>query len=136
MREDQEFEPETDPALVEVLEELKAREPLFHRAEWGLARADFERMTAADFWEIGASGQRYSRALVLDVLEQRYAVRGEDPLPASMRAEGFACRRLAGEVYLLTYTLRQDERVTRRATIWERTAAGWQVRYHQGTVVA
>ncbi|HEX4029604.1 MAG TPA: hypothetical protein VHX20_04530 [Terracidiphilus sp.] len=39
------------------------------------------------------------------------------------------------DVYLLTYTLLQDAtRLTRRATIWQRTA-GWKIVYHQGTIV-
>jgi hypothetical protein len=38
-------------------------------------------------------------------------------------------------VYLLTYTLFQGERTTRRSTIWERTSDGWQAVFHQGTVV-
>jgi len=38
--------------------------------------------------------------------------------------------------YLLTYTLVQDAtRVTRRATIWRRSANTWKIVYHQGTVV-
>jgi len=36
----------------------------------------------------------------------------------------------------LAYTLRQEERLTRRASIWRRTAAGWKIVFHQGTVVA
>jgi hypothetical protein len=32
--------------------------------------------------------------------------------------------------------LRQGERVTRRATIWQRDPDGWKIVYHQGTVVA
>ena len=36
----------------------------------------------------------------------------------------------------MTYTLRQLERVTRRATIWERTSEGWRILYHQGDLVA
>ncbi|MES1153696.1 MAG: DUF4440 domain-containing protein, partial [Rhodanobacter sp.] len=59
----------TPPGLLPVLEALRRREPIFHRPEFGSTRADFERMAAADFWEIGASGRRYSRAHVLDVLE-------------------------------------------------------------------
>ena len=125
----------TDPALEDVLNELRAREPIFHRPEWGTTRADFERMTAPDFWEVGASGKRYSRAFVLDELERRYQIAKEDPHPASMKASGFHCRKLAGNVYLLTYTLLQGERKTRRATIWDSTAEGWKIIYHQGTVV-
>jgi hypothetical protein len=37
---------------------------------------------------------------------------------------------------LLTYTLLQNkQRLTRRATIWQRTAEGWKIVYHQGTIV-
>jgi hypothetical protein len=123
---------ETGSELAWVLEELKAREPIFHRPEWGTTRTDFERMTAEDFWEVGASGRRYSREFVLDALERRRASPHEDPLEAF----GFHCRRLSEDVYLLTYTLRQpEERWTRRATIWRRTSQGWEIVYHQGTVV-
>lgn len=92
-------------------------------------------MTAPDFWEIGASGRCYSRSYVLDELEQRYQVRGEDPLPASMQAGEFHCRQLGSEVYLITYTLLQGERKTRRSTIWEQTPNGWRAVFHQGTLV-
>ena len=45
----------TDKELQEVLAELTCREPIFHRAEFGTTRADFEQMTGEDFWETGAS---------------------------------------------------------------------------------
>lgn len=41
----------TDPALLEILEDLKRREPIFHRPEFGTSRADFESMMHPDFWE-------------------------------------------------------------------------------------
>ncbi len=119
--------------LAEVLAELSAREPIFHRPEHGTTRRDFERMTAEDFWETGASGRIYTRAFVLEELEKRHAVPHDDVWETA----GFACRRLAEQVYLLTYTLLQNRtRLTRRATIWESTADGWRVLYHQGTVIA
>lgn len=125
---------ETSAELAKVLEELKAREPIFHRPEWGTKRSDFERITADDFWEVGASGKRYSREFVLDKLERRHAAPWEHE--EDLEAFGFHCRRLSEDVYLLTYTLRQpEERWTRRATIWRRTAKGWEILYHQGTVV-
>ncbi len=89
----------TDPALSGVLSELVQREPIFHRPEFGTTRADYERMTADDFWEVGASGRRYSRAYVLDLLEQRAAAA---PAEQELEASEFCCRRLAGEVYLFT----------------------------------
>jgi hypothetical protein len=137
-------EPEfiTPPELAGVLSELIDREPIFHRPEHGTARADFERMTAPGFWETGASGERYSRAFVLEVLEQRWSRPHEDgPHEDVWDASEFCCRELAPEVYLLTYTLVQTPsnglaRKTRRATLWQHTKEGWKIMYHQGTVVA
>ena len=48
---------------------------------------------------------------------------------------GFYCREIAPDNYLLTYTLRQGPRVTRRLTLWRQSADSWQVVYHQGTVL-
>ena len=115
-----------------VLEELKRREPIFHRAEFAAPRAVIETMVAPDFWEIGASGRRYSRDYVLDTLEARE----EDPFDEDdWETSDFHCRELARDLYLLTYTLLQGERRTRRATIWRRAAAGWLIVFHQGTLV-
>jgi hypothetical protein len=50
-------------------------------------------------------------------------------------SESFHCRQLAEEVCLLTYTLMQGERKTRRATIWKRSPEGWKIIFHQGTIV-
>jgi hypothetical protein len=122
----------TVPALEPVLRELQHLEPLFHREELGTTRQDFEAMTAADFWEIGASGRRYSRQYVLSVLEDRHA--GSGPIDVWSTTD-FHCRELAKDVYLLTYTLFQGERTTRRATIWHRIPGGWQAMFHQGTLV-
>jgi hypothetical protein len=122
----------TDPKLAGVLEELVRREPIFHRPELGTSRSHFENMTEPDFWETGASGQRYSREHVLDLLEKRHAAPHDDPWQTS----DFHCRELGPDTYLLTYTLAQGPRVTRRATIWRRHGAAWKIVYHQGTVVA
>ena len=48
---------------------------------------------------------------------------------------GFHCLEIAPDNFLATYTLKQGERVSRRATIWRRTPEGWQIVYHQGTLV-
>jgi hypothetical protein len=68
----------TDPALAGVLDELVTREPIFHRPELGMTRAHFENMMMPDFWEIGASGRRYSRDFVLAELEKRHRVQTVD----------------------------------------------------------
>ena len=122
----------TDPKLLPILDALKQREPIFHRAEFGTTRQDFEAMTEADYWEVGASGRRYSRDYVLDVLEERF----KHPVEEHWETSDFHCREIAVDNYLLTYTLKQGERITRRATLWRRTAQAWKIVYHQGTVVA
>lgn len=126
----------THPALLKILGELIAREPIFHRPEHGTTRADFENMTLPDFWEVGASGSRYSRDYVLDTLEERHETHEPE---APWETNDFHCRELAPNVYLLTYTLIQKEktgnRKTRRTTIWHHTPSGWKIVFHQGTVV-
>jgi hypothetical protein len=122
----------TDPELLGILGELKDREPIFHRPEFGTTTADFESMMHADFWEIGASGCRYSREFVLAELERRNYHPHEDLWETSE----FQCRHLSADIYLLTYILIQNEiRKTRRSTIWQRTEVGWKIMFHQGTIV-
>lgn len=122
---------QTSAELLSVQKELSAREPIFHRAEFGVTRADFAAMMADEFWETGASGQRYSKQFILDTLVQRHAQPHADPWQTS----DFHCQQIAPDNFLLTYTLRQDQRITRRATLWRRDAIGWLIVYHQGTPV-
>ena len=122
----------TRPELRSVLEELKRREPIFHRPEFLSSQAALEAMTVADFWEVGASGRRYSRDYVLETVAERLT---DEALEDEWQSEEFHCRELAADVYLLTYTLKQGGRVTRRATIWQRHGRDWQAVFHQGTLV-
>jgi hypothetical protein len=107
----------TEPRLAPIEAELRRREPIFHKPELGTTRADFEAQTADDFWEVGASGHRYSRDYVIETLVQRGPVPGEDRWETSE----FHCRELGPDTYALTYTLRQAERLTRRLTLWRRS---------------
>lgn len=126
----------TDPALHGVLEELKRQEPIFHHPELGNTREDFNRLTDEDFWETGASGQRYSREYVWSTLEQRCESQSSDENEDDWHISDFHLREVAPATYLLTYTLAQDARLTRRMTIWQRRTDGWTILYHQGTLVA
>jgi len=109
-----------------VLAELSAREPIFHHPEFGTTRADFDRLMAPDYWETGASGRRYAREPILEEMDRRYA---NGPYKDIWETSDFHCRQLAENVHLLTYTLLQNkQRLTRRAD-------GWQIIYHQGTIV-
>lgn len=137
MRDELPLDPQatTEARLLGVLGELREREPIFHRLELGTSRADFEAQTAPDFWEVGASGRVYSREVVWETLAGRYA----DPDYAAgdvWATSDFACREIGTETYMLTYVLRQGDRITRRLTVWRRSAGRWQIQYHHGTVVA
>lgn len=123
-RTDMEPQLATSPEQLAVRDELMRYEPLFHRPEFGTTRKDFERMTAAEFWEVGASGRRFSREFVLSTLEGRYENSTEDVWEVG----DFHCMEIAADNYLVTYTLIQGARVTRRATIWRRTGSLYIIR--------
>ena len=110
-----------DPELSEILAELSRREPIFHRPELGTTRADFETMTAGRLL-----GSRSFRSSLYQNLHSRQPGRRyAAPHSDVWETMDFHCRRLARDVYLLTYTLVQDKRRrTRRSTIWQRTAEG------------
>lgn len=121
----------TEPELLSVLAELKQREPIFHKPEFASTRTEFEAMMDHEFWEVGASGRRYSREFVLDTLANRTRSPEED----SWVTSDFHCKQIAPDNFLLTYTLAQGSRLTRRATLWRRSNEEWKIVYHQGTVV-
>jgi len=121
-----------DSGLEGILEELRSREPIFHTERFGRSLKDFERGTAPGYWEVGASGRRYSREFILNMRRREASV---DADVAGWKATGFGLRRLGTDCFLLTYTLDQQGRITRRATVWERSGQAWRILYHQGTIV-
>jgi len=121
-----------DKNIIEIAKELKKREPIFHYPEFGTKRKDFERMTEETFWEVGASGNRYSRKFVLDTLERRF----KNPPKEELEIKDFHCFKISENNYLVTYTLIQEKvRITRRSTIWRKRRKQWKIVYHQGTIV-
>ena len=115
----------------EALEALSLREPIFHRPELGTSRTHFERMTDDSFWEVGASGRVYDREFVLSELERRYSSPPKDEWEVS----DLSCRALGEAVFLVTYRLKQGDRLSRRSTLWRHTG-DWQAIYHQGTLIS
>jgi hypothetical protein len=114
-----------------VLAELRALEPIFHRPQYFASRSALAQLVSPQFFEIGASGRRYSRAYVLKTLAQRAAAGAQE----LWETRDFHCQGLSPGVFLLTYTLRQGARFTRRATLWQRRGRGWRILFHQGTLV-
>lgn len=128
-----EFSAAVEPEFASVLEELRPREPLFHTAAFGLAHEARERSTASAYWEVGASGRRYSRAFILRYLHENPPV---DAAQSGWRCSEFGLRPVSQDTWLLTYLLNQNGRLSRRMSLWQKTHAGWQVLYHQGTLAA
>ena len=116
-----------------VLEELKTREPIFHHPDkFGKTKRDIENQMCEEFWEVGASGNIYTREYVIDVLLKRYA----DPDYKDVwETKDFDLIQIAPDNYLVTYVLIQGDRITRRATIWRNVDGHWKIVYHQGTLV-
>ena len=84
------------------------------------------------FVEFGRSGKRYDKAGILEQLPAEIA-------PKAMWSQDFTLVELADGVALLTYRSASIDdngdlfRYARRSSIWQRTARGWQMRFHQGT---
>ncbi len=121
----------TAPEAAGVLEEIKRLEPIFHSTRFGTTREEFASRMAPEFWEVGASGRRYSRDFILANAEAIASANGQQ---AGWMASGHALRELGPETYLYTYTLDQAGRLSRRATIWRRVEDQWRILYHQGTL--
>src|SRR5262245_48176180 len=106
-----------------ILNELREREPIFHRREFGTSREAILQMTADDFREIGASGKVYDREFVISNLPECY----KTPEADDWSCDEFSIRQLADDLYQLSYVLLQPAQSTRRTTLWRRTRDGWTI---------
>ena len=118
-----------------ILQELRQREPAFHQAELCATREKLERYTDPEFWEVGASGTVYTRETVIAIVEERFRT-GTEADTSGWEMQEFAARELGPATYMVTYLLRQGERVSRRMSVWRRVDGAWRILYHQGTLVA
>jgi hypothetical protein len=117
-----------------ILEELKSREPIFHHPDkFGKTKEDIENQVCDEFFEIGASGNIYTKEYVIETLLKRY----NDPnYQDILQTSDFKLTKIVPDNYLLTYNLIQDNtRHTRRSTIWRKERGRWKILYHQGTLV-
>ena len=129
---DSETDTAVNPNIPGILAELIQLERDFHQPPPGTSLTSLEESTVEDFWEVGASGRCYNRSFVMGELERRL----KNPNPNVWTYSDAHCRQLGPEVFLLSYSLVQDNgRLTRRSTIWQRFSDGWKMVFHQGTVV-
>jgi hypothetical protein len=127
------FDDQCAAALAPLLAELTELEPIFHTRKFGTTLAEFEQRMADDYWQVGASGRRYSRAAILEHLARRPAQLADE---SGWRCSEHALRALGEDTFLVTYCLSQGERVSRRSTLWRRRNGRWQILYHQGSLVS
>jgi hypothetical protein len=117
-----------------ILQKLQSREPIFHHPEqFGTTKEDIENQMCDEFWEVGASGNVYTKQDVMETLLERY----QNPDYQDIwETKDFKLTKIAPDHYLLTYVLIQDKtRVTRRSTLWRKVNGDWKILYHQGTIV-
>ncbi|MCU0951433.1 MAG: nuclear transport factor 2 family protein [Burkholderiaceae bacterium] len=118
------------PLSAQDIADLTALEEAMWRAETRFDRAFMERALSADFCELGRSGRTYTR-------EQALAIGPEESIKAMFPLPNLRIRLLAPDVAQLTYDSRVEYEGqiehAHRSSIWTRSAAGWQLRFHQGT---
>lgn len=126
----------TQSKLMGILEELKKLELMFHHPKLNDSYLNFNQLIDAEFWEVGASGKKYNREYVLNIVTERFH-NSNDAQNNSWESKDFHCLEIAPDNYLLTYTLIQEKekRTTRRASLWRREKEKWKIIYHQGTIV-
>lgn len=120
--------------MTALLGALQALETELHHPGRPCTSERLEQLLHADFHEIGRSGRAYDRATVLAWLA------GQAQRP-DVVSDGFRVERLSPDTALLHFRSVQREagqpaQHTLRMSLWVQTAAGWQLRYHQGTPAA
>ena len=118
-----------------LLDTLRKLEIETHQPQLRTDQHKLGRVLHPNFFEIGRTGVIHSRASVLAEFSNH---------PPSYRvwAQDFQMESLTEALALLTYRsahVADDgtlERHTLRASLWERTEQGWQLRFHQGTPAA
>ncbi|QTN29501.1 DUF4440 domain-containing protein [Rhodoferax sp. AJA081-3] len=118
-----------------LLQDLQALEVELHHPGVRCSRERLNRLLHPLFHEVGRSGRAYTRDTVINFLAK------QETQPAVVSDE-FAVAELGPGVALLTFRsahLGNDNILvnhTLRSSIWVKTDAGWQLRYHQGTAAA
>ena len=118
-------------AVDDLLNHLRELEVALHHPS---VRSDMNRLDELlhpSFVEFGWSGRAYNKADIMKALSE------EQPPPV-VWSQDFSLAEIADGVALLTYKSARVEngekcRHALRASLWQRTERGWQVRFHQAT---
>ena len=119
-----------DPSLADQIRSLEEKllSPAVRTSPEALSE-----LLAADFFEFGSSGRRYSKEEILEALPAETDVR--------FTLSDFTLESLAPGMVLATYQVLRSTaggepaRRSLRSSIWVLRASRWQMRFHQGTPV-
>lgn len=118
-----------------LLDTLRTLEVETHQPRVRTDHRKLGRLLHPNFFEVGRSGVLYSRDSVLTEFSNH-------PPSYSVWSQDFQIESLTEGLALLTYRsahVADDgtlERHTLRASLWQSTEQGWQLRFHQGTPAA
>lgn len=87
----------------------------------------FDHHLHADFFEHGCSGRLWTRDVIVAT--------PIDPIEVELPLADQQLCQLAPDTWMLTYTAHQPDRSCRRVSIWQESASGWRLRFHQGTLI-
>lgn len=121
--------------MTTLLHELQALEVELHHPGVRCSRERLQQLLHPEFHEVGRSGRIYDRATIVSFLAAQAS-------PPAVASDAFAVLEIDPRAALLTYRSAHIEEGGRlvnhalRSSLWLRTSAGWQLRYHQGTAAA
>ena len=129
----------TEPTLVDpsvdtdLASELLALELALGRRDLAALPGGVDAVLDGRFVEFGASGRRWDRVAILEMLR--------DAPPADIVIESFAAAQLTDDVVLATYRLRfggpdGSRSASLRSSVWVQRDGRWRIRFHQGTATA
>jgi hypothetical protein len=107
--------------------ELRLLEPSVRQAA-----EKVEALLHPDYFEFGASGRRWDRCGIVEMMTAEHAPAGEQTAVVVSELAGV---RLADGIVLVTYISQDSQRRCRRSSLWRQTTAGWRVYFHQGTTI-
>ena len=115
---------------VEVAAELRTLEESLWLTESRFDKNYIEQLFAPDFFEFGCSGRTYNREQLINVARQK--------IDAKLPLSNFEVHILDAATVLVTYVSEVKYEMlekANRSSIWSKTSGGWQIRFHQGTLI-
>lgn len=115
------------------LQLIQSLEESLHHSDVRRNRQALGRLLAEGFVEFGASGNRFDRAMIIELLLT------EPDDGGALRAFDYHLTPISDDAALLTYTTERtardgSQRQVLRSSLWVRDGDSWRMLFHQGTV--